>query len=73
MPDIKIGEKEKIISAIFNISVNVLKITGIKDIDMKILIKLNLSINWLDTRLTWMNLVDNKDLNILDDGETLKI
>ena len=37
------------------------------------MVKLNVSVNWIDTRLTKMNLVDDKGKNILDSGEISKI
>ena len=36
---------------------------------MKFTAKLNLSINWFDRRLTWMNLGENSGLNILQEDE----
>ena len=40
---------------------------------MKFSAKLKLSINWFDSRLTWMNLMDNRGLNILTESEISNI
>ena len=49
------------------------KITGIIEIDMKFEVKFELFIDWFDKRLTWMHLLNNKSLNILIDDEISKI
>ena len=69
MPDFQIGEKDTFYPALINISINISKITEIKEVDMKFSAKLKLSIKWFDRRLTWMNLMDNRGLNILTDSE----
>ena len=40
---------------------------------MKIEVKFNLFMDWFDTRLTWMHLVEKTSLNYLFDGEISNI
>ena len=60
MADISFGENDSIIPENINISMNLEKITGIKEIDIKFELKFNIFIDWFDKRLTWMHLLKNK-------------
>ena len=69
MSDFKIGEKDIFDPALINMSIHISKITGIKEVDMNFSAKLKSSIKWVDSRLTWMTLMDNRGLNILTELE----
>ena len=69
MADISFDENSKILPATANVSINLIKITGIKEIDMKFAVKFNLFMDWVDTRLTWMHLLNNRSLNLLSANE----
>ena len=73
MADIGFDEDSKIVPAAVNISIDLMKITGIKEIEMKFEMKFNLLVDWIDSRLTWMNLLTNKSLNLLFDDEIAKM
>ena len=63
MPDIRFDDAKKLVKAPLNVSIKVMKIFGIKEIDMKYEIQFDLILEWFDTRLTWMHLRDNKSFN----------
>ena len=65
MPDISFGENKNIIPATVNVSMRLIGISKIKEIDMQFSAKLKLDLDWIDTRLTWMNLYKDKSLNML--------
>ena len=73
MPDIKISEDDNILASPINISIGLLGITKIKEMQMSCAIKFNLSLTWLDSRLRWMNLLNNTWFNILNTTEISKI
>ena len=73
MPDIKISERDEIIATPVNVSIGIVKITQIKEMQMSCSIKFNLSLRWFDSRLTWMNLLDSAWFNILNTTEISKI
>ena len=73
MADIGFNEDESIIPATVNVSINLLKISGIKEIGLKYTAKFDLHLDWVDRRLTWKNLLKNKSLNFLSASEISKI
>ena len=69
MPDIGFGESEDIIPATVNVSMKLIGISKIREIDMQFSAELKLELDWIDARLTWMNLYKYKSLNIMFDHE----
>ena len=60
MPDISFDKNDDIIKATVNVSIELAKLSKIKEIDMKFSANFKLILDWFDTRLTWMNLLKNK-------------
>ena len=73
MPDISFGEREDVIPATVNVSMTLIEIGRIKEIDMRFSALLKIDLDWVDTRLTWMNLYKSKRLNILSGHESSMI
>ena len=73
LPNIKVNSENKIVETPIKISIEIEKLTSIKEIEQTFSAKLQLVAVWFDPRVTWSDLSYDANLNILSQYQNEKL
>ena len=73
LPDIVLDNQGKIMKKKLKVSVTIIEIKSIEEVKSRYTATFNLKLEWMDARLTWYDLHENLDLNILSDEQKKNI
>ena len=73
LPDIVLDNNGKIMRKILKVSVTIEGIKSVEEVKSRYTATFNLKLEWMDARLTWYDLREDFDLNILSEEQKKKI
>ena len=73
LPDIVLDNQGKIVKKMLKVSVTIKEIKSIEEVKSRYTATFNLKLEWNDARLTWYDLHEDQDLNILSDEQKKRI